>query len=303
MYFSASGLGTRDPTSGLIRNQVHFREKVETGASSIYRDSGASPRFDKGIVTSADEQTMTSVDFNHMRNLASNLQSSNKGGLVIDGDVNIELDGKVIRVESTYKEERQKAGKPVISFATTNHNLNLIYANSYPAYTYTYIDRRGRTQRETINERGTVSLSAPNGFDGDMSIVANQDIRVVNHVRYAENPEVHPMSNDKLGLVANRNVVIQTSGQPAPNNLEIYAHIFCKNGGFGVENYNSGAARGYLKVYGGIANDTRNAVGMFSGSTRTGYIKQYSFDTRFHKDRPANYPVTRGRLAFDSWEG
>jgi len=82
--------------------------------------------------------------------------------------------------------------------------------------------------------------------------------------------------------------------------LNVYAHIICQNGGFGVINYDTGSARGTLNVYGGIVNQVRNAVGQTSG---TGYLKNYIYDARFARNPPPNYPVLTDELEWRRWDG
>lgn len=300
MKFSASGLNTWGP-DGNFRGPVHFSDRVETAQPKIDYEMGAYPELDKGLDTGVDLQTMAEVDFDEMLQKATDLQGSGKG-LVLEGDMTIELDGRNMKITSTNEGDRELSGK-AYSTAITNHTLNLVYVKPY-TYSYKYRDRYGRLRTRKVSEPGDVTLKAPQGFSGDISVVAENDIRIADHVRYADNPEENPESEDKLGLVAQRNVVVQSTPYKAPDDLEIYAHIFCKTGGFGVENYDSGVFRGNLKVYGGIANDTRRAVGTFYGyGSRTGYIKQYFFDKRFKTKRPRHYPITRTAVSFSSWEG
>ena len=81
--------------------------------------------------------------------------------------------------------------------------------------------------------------------------------------------------------------------------MDIYAHIFCRDGGFGVYGYNTDSHRGDLNVYGGIANLIRNAVGQGS----SGYWKNYIYDPRFARDPPPYYPRLTDVLTWDGWEG
>jgi hypothetical protein len=145
---------------------------------------------------------------------------------------------------------------------------------------------------------GNITLGAPNGLNGRLTLVSDNEIKIIDHVRYKSNPQTITNSTDALGLIAKQSVAVQTS---APKNLDIYAHIMCQNGGFGVVNYNSGSARGTLTVYGGIVNKMRNAVN--TGGGTTGYRKNYIFDKRFSKNPPPKYPVLTDELEWVEWEG
>ncbi len=299
MKFSSTGLGALD-SNGRVRGPAHFTDTVETHQNYIEYQSGAYPILDKGISTGVPIQSMADVDFGKMLQTASSLESSGKG-LVLEGNMTIELDGKIMKITSTDKTNREQAGN-VYSRSITNHTLNIVYVKPY-SYTYYYKTSSGYWRARNVTELGDITLLAPDGFSGDMSLVANHDIRISDHVRYSDNPEENPDSEDKLGLIAQNNVVVQSTPTLAPNNLEIYAHIFCKKGGFGVERYDSGPFRGDLKVYGGIANDIRRAVGTFSSYSRTGYNKTYFFDKRFRTKRPMHYPYKKTAMTFDAWEG
>lgn len=126
------------------------------------------------------------------------------------------------------------------------------------------------------------------------------------HIDYTNDPRVNPSSTDALGIIARDDVWVDTT---APNNLRISAAIMATGqvgggdpGSFGVVNFNSGSPRGTLYVYGGIIQDTRGAVGTFSGSTMlTGYEKNYSYDPRFLERPPPYFPAVNGKLEYKNW--
>jgi len=145
-------------------------------------------------------------------------------------------------------------------------------------------------------------------LDGRVTIVSERDILITNHVTYASDPATNPASDDALGLIANRDVVVKPS---CPNDLKLYAHIMAtgnltpsddNDGSFGVENYGSGSPRGKLNLWGGIVQNKRGAVGTFSGDTLlTGYDKNYRYDTRFTENPPPEYPPLLDEISFDKW--
>jgi hypothetical protein len=113
----------------------------------------------------------------------------------------------------------------------------------------------------------------------------------MNDLYYERNPQTIPSSDDLLGLVANNNVVIANN---AANNsgVDIFGNIFARSGSFTAENYNSRPIS-TLKVLGSIVQNTRGAVGQFSGSSLTnGFSKRYRFDDRLNDPafRPPYYP-------------
>ena len=263
LHFHNSNLSTK--------GQVHFYDKVWTGASTIEKaSSSVNPIFDKGIAYNATVETMASVLFSDL------LASAGSGGLVLEGATTISVSGSTMTITNSRK-------------GWTNKAVTI------PANGMVYV--KTSTSGTTSTRPADLTFSAPNGVNGRMTVVAERDIKIVNHVRYKNNPQTVPASTDALGLIAKRSVVVQTS---APNNLDIYAHIICTTGGFGVADWDEGSARGTLTVYGGLVNLIRNAVGTTGG---TGYLKNYIFDKRFTKNPPPCYPVLTDELEWEVWEG
>ena len=258
------------------KGQVHFYDRAWTVPATIERASSAvDPIFDMGLITSAQVESMASVDFSAL------LANAGAGGLVLEGTTTIVLDNQTMTITNLRKAWSNKAV-------------------AIPANGTVYV--KTVTTGDTNTKTGNITVSAPNGLGSRLTLISDNDINIVGHVRYKKNPNPavtpnYPDSTDALGLIAKRSVVVQTA---APNNCEIYAHIMCQTGGFGVYNYNSGASRGVLTVYGGIVNKVRNAVGIVNGS---GYTKNYIFDKRFAKNPPPNYPVLTDELEWTVWEG
>ncbi len=146
---------------------------------------------------------------------------------------------------------------------------------------------------------GNASVSGKLG--GQLTIGTSRDLIITNNLRYANNPQTNPQSNDVLGLIAEGNVVI---AQTAPYNLQVQASIMALNTSFSVENWWVGPPKGVLNVYGGIIQKNRGAVGTFSSSTGqklSGYSKDYWFDTRLANLAPPFYP-TSGQYQLVSWQ-
>ena len=133
---------------------------------------------------------------------------------------------------------------------------------------------------------------------GQLTIATDQDVRVANNVTYATDPIVNPASTDLLGLVAGRNVVVNSG---APNNVRIDGSIMAFNNSFMVENWN-GPLKGTLTVLGGIIQENRGPVGTVGpgGARASGYGKNYRFDNRLSNIAPPFFPTFYETLA---WEG
>ncbi len=143
-------------------------------------------------------------------------------------------------------------------------------------------------------------------LDGKLTIASGTNIYIDDDVIYERNPLINPTSDDLLGLVANGNVVV-TDNTANRNNCEIHAAIFSRSGSFTAENYNTRPISGYLKIIGGIVQDTRGAVGTFNTGTntlKTGFSKRYYFDPRLAdvNTRPPYFPgYYRKTLAIVNW--
>ncbi|PIQ89016.1 MAG: hypothetical protein COV72_05075 [Candidatus Omnitrophica bacterium CG11_big_fil_rev_8_21_14_0_20_42_13] len=135
---------------------------------------------------------------------------------------------------------------------------------------------------------------------GSVSVGSERDIIVSDNVVYSDDPRVNPDSADKLGIVAEKNVIIP---QSAPYDLEIDASIMALGSSFTVFKYWQGPPKGTLTVYGGIIQNQRGPVGTFDGSTGeklSGYNKDYSYDSRFTSNPPPYNPTT-GDYIITSW--
>lgn len=283
MRFSSTGIKTYGPAI--------FYDRVWTVPKTISVEKGADPTFHKGIIMGAEPQSMASVDMATLKQAAQ----TSAGGLIIEGDATIELRGNQMLITS----EKNGWDKHPVPIPPNG----IVYAQAAKySKKVTTTDRWGRTTTTTksFTEYGDLFVSGQAGFSGNITLVSERDVSIIDHVKYARDPMVYPDSTDGLGLIANRNVMVDTT---APNNLEVYAHIICRDGGFGVKNYNSGKQRGSLKVFGGIANLIRNAVGTSSSSGGTGYLKNYIFDTRLVRNPPPFYPRLQDRMRWSSWEG
>jgi hypothetical protein len=128
-------------------------------------------------------------------------------------------------------------------------------------------------------------------LDGKLSIGSLQDIYVEDNIYYENNP-LNGYSDDLLGLVAESNVVV-ADNSANNSDCEIDAAIFARSGSFMAENYSTRPVSGQLRLIGSIVQNTRGAVGTFSGShIVSGFSKRYRYDTRYSDPnvRPPFFP-------------
>lgn len=139
-------------------------------------------------------------------------------------------------------------------------------------------------------EGGTLAVQGT--LKGQLTLGCEKDIRIVNSVTYADNPQRNPNSKDLLGIVAGGNVVVP---REAPENLRVDGSIMAINRSFGVEDWWQRPPKGKLTVYGGIIQANRGPVGSFNGNTGTklsGYTKDYHYDPRLKGMNPPAFPMT-----------
>lgn len=138
-------------------------------------------------------------------------------------------------------------------------------------------------------------------LDGQLTVSTERNVRVFGSVRYADNPDEDPESDDLLGILAGRNVQISPS---APYNVHLDASILALNSSFGVEAWYRGLPRGTLSVRGGIIQRNRGPVGTFNsvtGRQMSGYRKAYRYDERLRTMVPPYFLLT-GDMVPLVWE-
>lgn len=143
----------------------------------------------------------------------------------------------------------------------------------------------------TINGQVTVAASQSTGNS------SHGKIYIVDDIVYKTDP-TNPNCTDMLGIVATNDVVIANTPETRNNNgIDIQASIFSLKGSFTAENYSSLPKAGSIRLYGGIIEKERGAVGTFdswSGNLLTGYYKKYKYDDRFLVSAPPAFPTTGG---------
>ena len=120
------------------------------------------------------------------------------------------------------------------------------------------------------------------------------------NIVYNTDPKTNPNSQDLLGIIAKNDVLI-TDNSANHDDIHIHASIYSESAGFGAENYSTRPVSGRIHLLGGIIQNTRRAVGTFSGSTITsGFAKSYRYDERLMFSSPPMYPGT-GAFEIVSW--
>ena len=262
-----------------------FHSYVTSLASSFVGDI-TGIEFDMGLQLNSYQGSMADVDFNSpSANSLKNLAVS--GGLLLDGASTITFNGGTLSI---------------INVRMYGNLSPHVYTP--PAEGIIYI--KNSDTGTTSTQAGKAYLTG--GFvTGRLTIVTEDDIHILGHIRYGTEPVTNPASSDALGLISRSDVWVDTV---APSNLVIQAAIMATgqavgtDGSFSVINYNDAASpvqgdRGRLTVYGGIVQLIRGPVGQFNsttGQTTHGYAKNYSYDPRFLYNPPPYYPVIHDQI-------
>lgn len=138
---------------------------------------------------------------------------------------------------------------------------------------------------EAMSVRGTI--------DGQYTVHSEKDIWIDGDIRYNVDPAVDSNSSDLLGLVSEKEVIIDDNAHrhEGYSDLTIHASIMALDKSFSAEDYNRGGARGNLNLLGGIVQQQRGPMGTFSGgSIRSGFNKQYEYDERLMRMNPPGFP-------------
>ncbi|MFH0801528.1 MAG: DUF4900 domain-containing protein [bacterium] len=151
------------------------------------------------------------------------------------------------------------------------------------------------TQTTTIQVNGDADVHGT--LAGRTTIGCSGDINIVGDIVYNDKTQ------DVLGLVAQGTIWIKTSSN-VKRDLEIDAVLMALNNSMTVENYDRGVARGTLRIFGGVIQRYRGAVGTFntnSNQVASGYSKEYVYDQKLLNKPPLNFPVT-GEIKIKAWQ-
>jgi len=176
---------------------------------------------------------------------------------------------------------------------------SLITLNSDGTMTYTD-GLGGNVTSQTINLsaiNGTVfvdGVAAVKGtLNGRLTIGSSDDMLIVDNIVYNTDPTVDPASTDTLGLVSEKNVEVWKN---APYDVEVNGVLMALENSFEVQDWDKTSnLKGTLSIFGGLIQEFRGPVGTFYSSTgqkRSGYTKNYSYDTRMRTNPPPGFPLT-----------
>lgn len=135
---------------------------------------------------------------------------------------------------------------------------------------------------------------------GNWSIGSNKSVYLDDDIVYSDVPnfqDENDPSQDLLGIVA-KNKVLITDNSANHSDINIHAAIYCEDGGFEAENYKTRPLSGDINLVGGITQNIRSGVATGSIdkygkiNLKTGFNKNYKYDSRLQKLVPPYFPST-----------
>jgi hypothetical protein len=291
MWYSQSGViyfQTGDRFQGKVHcnvpiyitaNSSPVFEQLLTSSSATWGQGPEDAVFSKGFQLGVQAESMSSINFTNTASTQDCLRV--QANLVVTGATTVGMSGTNFYITNS-KRGWNKYNYGAVSPSTMTNGV-------------VYVATSG-------SSKGDLTIAGT--LDGRLTLVADGNINITNHIRYAVNPTNAP-SNDALGLISRKDIIVKAN---CPKNLDIYAHLIAEggltttanDGMFTVENYDSrlSSACGALNVFGGIVQNYRGAVGTTSGY---GYSKNYMFDTRFATNPPPHYPVVGDKYYCGGW--
>ncbi|MFH1690368.1 MAG: hypothetical protein ABIE42_09055 [Candidatus Eisenbacteria bacterium] len=286
-FITGDRLDGRVHTNGYIRisGDPWFGMKVSTAKDEIIMRDGSDPTFEGGYEVGVEEVPLP---------VPSDLVTTVRAQALSEGIYEGALTGEYAKYEV-------KIGKDgwLGSFSYRAYRRPSPYAPySWSDWTDVYIpDINGVVWfEEPVHVSGVL--------DGQLTIGSAVDIYIDDNIIYNDSTPEHGPDlggDDVLGLVSAGNVVVArtTANQ---NDVVIHAHMLALDTSFTAEDYDEGLPRGTLTLYGGFAQQTQGAVGMFGSSGIIhGYQKDYHYDMNLLGHSPPGYPGT-GKYLLTLWE-
>ena len=294
-YYSTSEGGTIYWVTGdTVWGPLHTQDYINVSGSPVFygkvstklgmRSNGywIGPWWNRKLVTNADPKFyggyQQGVDLSLPPANISNLENSAlKGGYDFTGHdtVYVTFAGDSLKYKYTYN------SIPTTVYSKTFAPNGVIFASN-----------------AVLRIKGTVKGLYSIGASGSTGTMGN--VYIDDDIVYDTNPRTNPNSTDMLGIVANNNVFI-TNNAANNKDINIDASIYCSNGGFGAQNYDTRPVSGNINLLGGIQQHTRLPVGTFSGGDiYSGFNKKYKYDDRLMYSSPPDYPNT-GSFEIVAW--
>ncbi|MCH7753894.1 hypothetical protein IH970_02050 [candidate division KSB1 bacterium] len=153
-----------------------------------------------------------------------------------------------------------------------------------------------------IHVQGTVS--------GQVTIYGKGGhIYIDDDIVYADDPRINPDSQDMLGLVATKDIIVAdtpANRDELPNNIEIHGAIMALNQKFKVENLEGAGLLGTMTLFGSTFQKQRGKLANgsldsnFNVTITDGYALKSYYDNRFLHVGPPVFPTAQKTVVY-SW--
>ena len=278
-------------TNDLIEGPLHSNDQIAITGSPVF----------KGKVTSSAKSFKKGTNFN------PDFQEGYQLGVP-----KVTFPG-ISEIIKNYQLETGNS-TPVTIDARYNRDAEIVFK---PDGTLVYsVWRKTWGGKKYIVKDKVLSLSSLNGMllvkgdvrvkgqiSGQLTLIATDNIYIVDDLVYADSDPAgkpNPKSKNLLGLASEKNIVI-ADNKANRKDVRINGALLALGTSFTVQNYNKGKPRGVLTLYGSLSQKVRGPVGTFNKSgIKTGYSKNYHFDTRFSSSSPPYFPIT-GQYKIFSW--
>lgn len=243
--------------------------------------SGAGPDNGNNTVKTGVDPTFEVLDLPESNSQL--LQVALDGGIVYSGQTEITLTGTTMTVKTANGVTTNNVALPGNGVIYVQGGTNASYPTCAP------FDVRNPYLGESTGQQQNCGDAIVKGTYGmNLTIAAARDVQVAGNTVGA--------NNSLLGLIANSLVRVRhvmasypcgsgTANSVALPNVVIEAAMLSLGHVFTVDSYECGASMGELNVTGAIAQKYRGPVGT-SGSSSTGYIKDYRYDNRMRFRSP-----------------
>lgn len=253
-----------------------FSGRVTSSASSFLEGSGYNPTFAEGYQLNAPQ-----VIFPTGSEIMDNYNSMNSGPppLIIDssGNKHAEI---VFNADATITYD-------VYHWTGPWWNRHKVYDVSSTTVSLSGLNGMIKVEGDAYIE-GTV--------DGNITLYATDDIYITDDIKYLDsgtNGQPNSGCDDMLGIISESDVIVAYT-TPNLNDVIIDGAILALGNSFTVEAYYWGSPRGYIHLWGGLAQKIRGPVGASGYGGGTGYYKDYNYDDRFFNAHPPYFPTTGG---------
>ncbi|NLM75092.1 MAG: hypothetical protein GX187_03250 [Clostridiaceae bacterium] len=296
-----------------------FMDNVYT-AGKVVEESGEAKILGKKYENV--EPAMFPVTNSEIKNWAEN------GGIYLEGRTCIFIDGTKLYIRNNHEEYKDELlerdlPKTGVVYVKGKVFISGILDGKLTVYATDdiYITGKNPTEKNGWNNPRNATMTGSITVDG-----YNYNIGIGyqnTNIPLDRNATGSNYSDDMLGLISEKNIIIATKTWPYDNlqgyrsnhnynnvmvpEMIIYGAVMSTGGQFMVEDFDKAPVKGRLSVYGSkIQNSSRGAVGTFDERTFriiSGYNKQDRFDYRFKTMSPPHFvePANSG-WEIRSWE-